>query len=134
VRQSSVDAFHDDFPLELRKANKHLHHHATGSGLSFDCFTQAAKRCARSICLRIVSRMESLIHLICMPLWYAVCPILGFFYDQQKTGKAIFVDVNGEQKYGVYQADGTIRVSFWQEDGTTIYKSLNQDGSWVEES
>jgi hypothetical protein len=35
--------------------------------------------------------------------------------------------------HGVYQADGTILVSFWQEDGTSIYKSLNQDGSWVKD-
>ena len=78
--------------------------------------------------------MESLIRLICMPLWMIACPILYLFYDQKKTGSAVYVNVNGEQKYGVYQADGTIRVSFWQEDGTTKYKSLNQDGSWVEES
>ena len=68
-----------------------------------------------------------------MPLWYAVCPIIGFFYDQRKTGKAIFVDVNGEQKYGVYQPDGTIMVSFRRHDGTLLDKFVRQDGSWVEE-
>lgn len=72
--------------------------------------------------------MESLIHLICMPLWFIACPILGFFYNQKKTGSAVHVNVNGEQKYGIYQADGTIQVSFWQEVGTTIYKSLIRMG------
>ena len=44
--QASVDAFHDYLPFELREASKHLHHHTTGSGLCFDCFAQAAERCA----------------------------------------------------------------------------------------
>jgi hypothetical protein len=47
-----------------------------------------------------------------MPLWLIACPIICLFYDQKKTGSAVYVNVNGEQKYGVYQADGTIMISF----------------------
>jgi hypothetical protein len=37
---TSVDPFHDDFPLELCKATEHLHHHPTGSGFRFDTKAQ----------------------------------------------------------------------------------------------
>jgi hypothetical protein len=72
-----------------------------------------------------------MIHLICMPLWIIASPIIMFFYGLQKTGQRIYVKLdNGELTSGIYQADGTIRVTLWQ-GPHPYYKLLNQDGSWV---
>ncbi len=71
----------------------------------------------------------NIFRLLCMPLYALISVFIA--YTLPKTGSAIYVDVDGEREYGIYQADGTILVSLRQADGTYIKRALRENGTWV---